>query len=41
MITCGDGGEVGPRIIRVKAEVKATDGRRHATAIDVGGLEVK
>jgi hypothetical protein len=31
----------GPRLIRVKAESKSPDGRRHATAIDVGGLEVK
>jgi hypothetical protein len=40
-ITCGSGGDVGPRLIRTKAEAKAADGRRHATAIDFSGLEVK
>jgi hypothetical protein len=40
-ITCGDGGEVGLRVVRIKAEAKAADGRRHATAIDISGLEVK
>lgn len=40
-ITSGTGGTVGPRVLRIKAEAKAGDGRRHATAIDVTGLEVK
>src|SRR5207248_2995891 len=31
---------VGPRIIRIKAEVKSADGRRHATATDFSGMEV-
>ena len=40
-IASGEGGEVGPRLTRIKAETKAADGRRHATAIDFTGLEVK
>jgi hypothetical protein len=40
-ITSGTGGAVGPRVLRIKAEAKTGDGRRHATAIDVTGLEVK
>jgi hypothetical protein len=40
-ITSGTGGDVGPRLVRIKAEAKAADGRRHATAVDVSGLEVK
>jgi hypothetical protein len=39
-ITSGDGGEVGPRLVRIKAESKTGD-KRHATAIDISGLEVK
>ena len=39
-ITSGTGGEVGPRQIRIKAE-RMSGGRRHATAIDISGLEVR
>ena len=39
-ITSGEGGEVGPRLIRIKAESKTGD-KRHATAIDVSGFEVE
>ena len=31
----------GPRILRVKAETQAPDGKRHATAIDFGGFSVR
>jgi Tol biopolymer transport system component len=39
-ITSGTGGEVGPRQIRIKAE-RMSSARRHATAIDISGLEVQ
>ena len=32
--------EVGPRTVRIKAEVQAADGLRHATAIDVSPFQV-
>jgi Tol biopolymer transport system component len=32
--------EVGPRMVRIKAEVQAADGLRHATAIDVSPFQV-
>ena len=31
----------GPRVLRVKAETQAPDGKRHATAIDFGGFSVR
>jgi hypothetical protein len=40
-IHAGTGATVGPRVVRIKAESKAADGRRHATAIDVGGLQIR
>jgi Tol biopolymer transport system component len=40
-ITAGSGAALGARTIRIKAESKTGDGRRHATAIDVSGLEIK
>jgi hypothetical protein len=40
-ITAGDGATVGPRIVRVKAEVTAGGGARHATAIDIEPFAVR
>jgi hypothetical protein len=40
-VAAGSGAAVGPRIVRIKAEAKAADGRRNATAIDFAGLDVK
>jgi hypothetical protein len=51
-VTAGDGiytsnqlgvdccGALGPRTVRVKAEVRDSANRRHATAVEVGGLTV-
>jgi hypothetical protein len=33
--------DTGPRTVRIAAEVEETDGRRHATAIDIGTLTVE
>jgi Tol biopolymer transport system component len=33
--------EIGPRTVRIKAEVRASDGRRHATAVDIEPFEVR
>ena len=30
--------DTGPRIVRIAAEVEGADGRRHATAVDIGTL---
>lgn len=40
-LNAGSGSEVGARVVRIKVETKAADGKRHATAIDVAGLSVK
>jgi hypothetical protein len=32
--------DTGPRVIRIAAEVKSSDGRRHATAVEIGELTV-
>jgi hypothetical protein len=39
-VWASDPAPLGPRLIRVKAEVRAGDGKRHATAIDVAQVEV-
>jgi hypothetical protein len=41
LISVGEGGTVGPRIVRVKAEVTEADGKRHATAIDIEPFDVR
>jgi hypothetical protein len=33
--------EAGPRTVRIKAEVRGSAGRRHATAVDIGPFEVR
>ncbi len=33
--------DTGPRVIRIAAEVEGADGRRHATALDIGTLTVE
>jgi hypothetical protein len=33
--------EVGPRSVRIKAEIRASSGRRHATAVDLEPFEVR
>ena len=40
-ITAGAGASVGPRIVRVKAEVTATGGKRQATAVDIQPFTVQ
>jgi hypothetical protein len=32
---------VGPHTVRIKAELRAADGRRHATAVEIGPVEVR
>ena len=33
--------EIGPRTVRIKAELRASDGRRHTTAIELAPFEVR
>ena len=39
-IRANTGATVGPHTVRMKTEVRAADGRRHATALDVAQLDV-
>ena len=32
--------DTGPRVVRIAAEVEGADGRRHATALEIGTLSV-
>jgi hypothetical protein len=32
--------DTGPRVVRIAVEVEGADGRRHATALDIGTLTV-
>ena len=40
LIRANNGATLGPYTVRMKTEVRATDGRRHATALDVAQLEI-
>lgn len=40
-ITAGEGATVGPRTVRIKAEVTAGDGKRHATAVDIESFAIE
>lgn len=33
--------EIGPHTVRIKAEARGSDGRRHVTAVDISGFEVR
>ena len=39
-VRASSGAPLGPRLVRMRAEVRAADGKRHATALDVAQLEV-
>jgi hypothetical protein len=40
-LTASAGATAGPRVGRVRIETKGADGKRHAAAVDFGGLEVQ